>query len=136
MTQPIVSTALGAPGTDEKPPINWGKIAIFAGFHGLALLAPAFFSWSALAVAVGLHWLCGSIGICLGYHRLLSHRSLQVPKWLERLIATIGALALQGGPILWVSRPSPPPRPYRGHPSRSPRIIPRLLVEPHGLVVL
>jgi len=49
-----------------------------------------------------LHWLLGSIGICLGYHRLLSHRSLQVPKPLERVITTIGALAMQGGPIFWV----------------------------------
>ncbi|ERN41515.1 fatty-acid desaturase [Rubidibacter lacunae KORDI 51-2] len=47
--------------------------------------------------------MCGSIGICLGYHRLLTHRSLRVPKWLERTLVTIGALALQGGPILWVS---------------------------------
>jgi len=48
--------------------------------------------------------LFGSIGICLGYHRLLSHRSLQVsPKWVEYAIATLGALAIQGGPIFWVA---------------------------------
>ncbi|NJL83591.1 MAG: acyl-CoA desaturase [Chloroflexaceae bacterium] len=50
-----------------------------------------------------LHWLFGSLGICLGYHRLLTHRSLQVPKWLEYVLATFGALALQGGPLFWVS---------------------------------
>ncbi|EDX83411.1 Fatty acid desaturase subfamily [Synechococcus sp. PCC 7335] len=50
-----------------------------------------------------MHWFFGSIGICLGYHRLLSHRSFQVPKWLEYAIAFIGALALQGGPIFWVA---------------------------------
>ncbi|MCZ0904499.1 fatty acid desaturase, partial [Microcoleus sp. HI-ES] len=50
-----------------------------------------------------LHWLFGSIGICLGYHRLLSHRSFQVPKLLEYAIALIGAFALQGGPIFWVA---------------------------------
>ena len=71
--------------------------------HGVALLAPWFFSWPALGVAIAFHWLCGSIGICLGYHRLLSHRSFQVPQWLEYVFATIGALALQGGPIFWVA---------------------------------
>ncbi len=96
-------TVAMTPDGGGAPRLNWGKIAIFVGFHGLALLAPFFFSRSALAVTLGLHWLCGSIGICLGYHRLLSHRSLQVPKWLERSIVTVGALALQGGPILWVS---------------------------------
>jgi stearoyl-CoA desaturase (delta-9 desaturase) len=71
--------------------------------HAVALLAPWFFSWSALGVAIFFHWLFGSIGICLGYHRLLTHRSLQVPKWLEYIIATIGSLAIQGGPIFWVA---------------------------------
>ncbi len=88
---------------NKKIKLDWGTIAFFAIFHGLALLAPFYFSWSAVAIAVGLHWLCGSIGICLGYHRLLSHRSFQVPKWLEYIIATIGVLALQGGPIFWVA---------------------------------
>lgn len=82
--------------------INWPTVAFFAAFHAIAMLAPWFFSWSALGVAIFLHWLCGSIGICLGYHRLLTHRSLQVPQWLEYIMATIGALALQGGPIFWV----------------------------------
>lgn len=79
------------------------NILFFGAVHLLALLAPWFFSWSALAVAIFLHWLMGSIGICLGYHRLLTHRSLQVPKPVEYAIATIGALALQGGPIFWVA---------------------------------
>ncbi len=83
--------------------ISWGSVTFILGFHGLALLAPWFFSWSALALTIGLHWLIGSLGICLGYHRLLSHRSLKVPKGLERLLVTLGALALQGGPIFWVS---------------------------------
>ncbi|NEP00794.1 MAG: acyl-CoA desaturase [Symploca sp. SIO2E9] len=82
--------------------IHWPTVAFFAAFHAIAMLAPWFFSWSALGVAIFFHWLCGSIGICLGYHRLFTHRSLQVPKWLEYIIAIIGSLALQGGIIFWV----------------------------------
>jgi len=82
---------------------NWTTVAFFAAVHALALLSPWFFSWSALGVAIFLHWLFGSIGICLGYHRLLTHRSLHVPKRLEYAIALIGSLALQGGPIFWVA---------------------------------
>lgn len=85
------------------PPLNWTAIGFFAAFHAVALvLAPLFFSWSALGVAICLHWLFGGIGICLGYHRLLSHRSFRVPRWLEYMIALCGALAIQGGPIFWV----------------------------------
>ncbi len=79
------------------------SVLFFAIVHGIALLAPWFFSWSALGVALFLHWLLGSIGICLGYHRLLSHRSLRVPKPVEYAIALIGTAALQGGPIFWVA---------------------------------
>ena len=89
---------------NTKPALWYSSIILFASFHLIAIfLAPWFFSWSALGVALFLHWLTGSIGICLGYHRLLTHHSLEVPKWLERTLVTIGALALQGGPIFWVA---------------------------------
>ncbi|TFI51258.1 acyl-CoA desaturase [Mastigocladus laminosus UU774] len=89
----------------EKQPLtlSWISVVFFGTFHALALLAPWCFSWSALGITIFLHWLFGSIGICLGYHRLLTHRSLHLPKWLEYAIATVGALALQGGPIFWVA---------------------------------
>ncbi|MBE9125436.1 MULTISPECIES: acyl-CoA desaturase [unclassified Coleofasciculus] len=92
--------------TPENQPslkLNWVSLGFFATIHALAMLAPWFFSWSALGITLFLHWLFGSIGICLGYHRLLTHRSFQVPKWLEYIITTIGTLALQGGPVFWVA---------------------------------
>lgn len=91
-----------APDAEKPLRIRWLNVIFFTAFHVLALLAPWFFSWSALGLLLFLHWLFGSIGICLGYHRLLSHKSFQVPKWLEYAIATIGALAMQGGPIFWI----------------------------------
>ena len=91
------------PQTNSPLVLNSTNLAFFSAIHVLALLTPWFFSWTALGVTILLHWLLGSIGICLGYHRLLSHRSLQVPKGLEYAIAIIGALALQGGPIFWVA---------------------------------
>jgi stearoyl-CoA desaturase (delta-9 desaturase) len=49
------------------------------------------------------NWVAGSLGIGLGYHRLLTHRSFQTPKWLERVLAVCGTLALQSGPLQWVT---------------------------------
>ena len=92
--------------TEDKQPLklSWINVAFFGTIHAVAFLAPWCFSWSALGVMIFFHWLFGSIGICLGYHRLLSHRSLQLtPKWVEYAIVTIGALAMQGGPIFWVA---------------------------------
>lgn len=91
-----------APPGQKTLTLSWITVVFFATIHALALLAPWFFSFSALGVAIFLHWLLGSIGICLAYHRLLTHRSFQIPKWLEYVVATIGALAMQGGPIFWV----------------------------------
>ncbi|CAN7027157.1 unnamed protein product [Brassica oleracea var. botrytis] len=50
-------------------------------------------------------WLYTIFGICitLSYHRNLSHRSFDLPKWLEYLFAYGGVLAFQGDPIEWVS---------------------------------
>lgn len=93
-----------APEGKNTAALNWVTVGFFATFHAIAFfVAPWFFSWSALGIALFLHWLFGGIGICLGYHRLLTHRSFQVPRWLEYAIATLGALAIQGGPTFWVS---------------------------------
>jgi stearoyl-CoA desaturase (delta-9 desaturase) len=42
------------------------------------------------------------LGITLGYHRLLTHKSLQVPRWFMYLIVSGGYLCLMNGPIVWV----------------------------------
>lgn len=98
MTQQLV-----VPESKQTLTLNWTRVTFFAIIHALALLAPWFFSWSALGVTIFLHWLFGSIGICMSYHRLLTHRSFRVPQWLEYVLATIGALALEGGPTFWVA---------------------------------
>lgn len=99
----MTSTSVKVAPVEQLPPLDWVSVAFFGAVHAIALLSPWFFSWSALGVTLFLHWLFGSIGICLGYHRLLTHRSFQVPKPLEYAIAVIGTLALQGGPIFWVA---------------------------------
>lgn len=60
------------------------------------------FSWEGLALVVLLQLLVCGLGVDVGYHRLLSHRSFRVPRWVEYLLTLCGALALQGDPIEWV----------------------------------
>jgi fatty-acid desaturase len=69
----------------------------------LAAFLPHTFAWSAVAVAAALYVLTGALGISLAYHRILTHRSLRCPRWLEYAFATLGGLSLQGGPITWVA---------------------------------
>ncbi|MBW4699645.1 MAG: fatty acid desaturase [Aphanocapsa lilacina HA4352-LM1] len=91
-----------SPATPAAP-ISWVFVGFMAFIHLGALAALWQFSWSALALAIFLHWGLGCLGITLGFHRLLSHRSFTVPKPLEYFLALLGTLCLQGGPILWVA---------------------------------
>src|ERR1022692_2895914 len=47
-------------------------------------------------------YLYHGLGITLGYHRLLTHKSLRVPRWLMYLIVSGGYFGLMGSPIVWV----------------------------------
>lgn len=47
-------------------------------------------------------YLYHGLGITLGYHRLLTHKSLKVPRWLSYFIVSGGYFCLMGSPIVWV----------------------------------
>ena len=83
--------------------INWVTVVPIVIFHVLAVWALFTFSWSNLIAFAIMWWLTGSVGIGLGFHRQLTHRSFHTPKWLERLLAVFGSMALQGSPNDWVT---------------------------------
>lgn len=77
--------------------------AIFVGlFHLGAVVALFMFDWKALVVAVALWWISASLGVGMGFHRQLTHRSYKTPKLVEYFLTVCGSLALEGGHILWV----------------------------------
>ena len=92
--------------------------------HGAALLAPFCFSWSNVTLFMITYVITGCLGITLSFHRQLSHRSFQTPKWLEYALAYCGVWAVQGDPTEWVSShryhhlhtdtPLDPHSPYEG----------------------
>jgi len=61
------------------------------------------FSWAGIATMFFLHWVTGSLGICLGYHRLLTHTGMKTYPWVRYTFATIGTLAGEGSPLDWVA---------------------------------
>jgi stearoyl-CoA desaturase (delta-9 desaturase) len=88
---------------DQDMSINWNTLIFVTLFHILAVAALFTFSWANLAAGVILWWLAGSLGIGIGYHRLLTHRGFKTPKWLEYTLSIFGTLALQSGPLTWVT---------------------------------
>lgn len=86
-----------------KQGIDW-PVAIWVGvLHLGALAAPFFFTWKSVLLTVVLAWLTGGIGICLGYHRLLTHSSFSTFRPVRWVIALLGGLAGQGSPMMWVA---------------------------------
>lgn len=80
-------------------------VGVLALFHVLLLLAfvPYCFTWWGIPVVLVGNFVFGSIGINLAYHRLLTHRSLVVPPWLEKIFVVCGVCSLEGPPIKWVT---------------------------------
>jgi stearoyl-CoA desaturase (delta-9 desaturase) len=84
-------------------PIVWVTTLFMVAFHIGAVAALFVFSWKALLLAIMLWWVAGSLGVGMGYHRLLTHRGYKTPKWMEYFLTLCGTLALEGGPIFWVA---------------------------------
>src|SRR3974377_1888933 len=84
-------------------PLNW-TIFFFLGLvHSRAVVSLFFLSWQGLALGMFFWWLTGSLGIGMGYHRLLTHRGYKCPKWVEYFLTVCATLALEGGPFFWVA---------------------------------
>ncbi len=86
-----------------KDKLNWPTVIAFSIFHIGAIAALFTFKWKYLILALVLHWIAICWGIGLGYHRLHTHRSYKVPKFVDYFLAVCGTLSLEGGPIFWVA---------------------------------
>ena len=58
--------------------------------------------WQDLLVLAVTYWLTG-IGITVGYHRLFTHRSFETTRALRAVFAVLGAMAVEGSLLDWVS---------------------------------
>ena len=109
--QPSVASAhptarrLGLPVAVELRRMVWSYAITVGLYHLVALLAvlPWFFSWTGVVLAVAGVYVFGGLGINLCYHRLLTHRGLVCPKWLEHSFAIIGVCCMQDTPARWVA---------------------------------
>jgi fatty-acid desaturase len=86
-----------------REPISWTTTFFMTMFHIGAIAALFMFSWKVLVLTVVLWWVAGSLGVGMGYHRLLTHRGYKTPKWVEYFLTTCATLSLEGGPFFWVA---------------------------------
>src|SRR5438105_2817620 len=83
--------------------ISWPRLIPFFAFHllGLCVLWVGF-SWTALAVAVGLYGL-RMFAITGWYHRYFSHRTFKTSRAVQFLFAAIGNASAQRGALHWAA---------------------------------
>lgn len=96
--------------TLQRPEAVDGKlfssnVSVFIVIHLLALFAlmPSLFSWTGVALVFIGNFVFGGLGINIGYHRLLVHRSFRCPTWLEHTFAVLGVCCLQDSPTRWIA---------------------------------
>lgn len=78
--------------------------AVFVmAIHVLAAVALAFPSATGAVAFVLAHFVCGCLGVSLGYHRCLAHRAFKAKPAVLVTMTVLGALALQGGPLTWAA---------------------------------
>lgn len=84
--------------------IRWHwKIAPFIAVH-LACLAVFWvpFSWGLVGLCVGLY-LVRMFGLTAGYHRYFSHRTYKTSRAFQFVLAILGLLSFQKGPLWWAA---------------------------------
>jgi stearoyl-CoA desaturase (delta-9 desaturase) len=83
---------------------NFGAVfvPIFGLIAAIVLLWNSWVDWIDLAIMGGLY-VVTAMGVTVGFHRLLTHRSFRTHKATEYLLAYLGSLAVQGSVMDWVA---------------------------------
>ena len=56
--------------------------------------------WLYLGLMLG-GWILTGLGITVGFHRLLTHRSFETYAWVRAVWMMLGALSVEGSPVVW-----------------------------------
>jgi stearoyl-CoA desaturase (delta-9 desaturase) len=99
-----------APATTRAPMTRLERYAnvaaVLVPFLGFLVAAVTLWSRavgpSDMAILAGTYLLTG-VGVTVGYHRLLTHRSFATHRWVAYLLAVLGSMAVQGPVIDWVA---------------------------------
>jgi stearoyl-CoA desaturase (delta-9 desaturase) len=84
--------------------IRWIDNIPFWGVHVTAVIGVIVvgFSWAALAWCAATFF-ARMFGITAGYHRYFSHRTYKMGRVMQFLMALLGVLSVQKGPLWWAS---------------------------------
>ncbi len=80
-------------------------IAVLGPFFGFVisivlLWQYGWMGWPYLALLLG-GWALTGLGVTVGFHRLLTHRSFETYHWVRAIWTSLGALSIEGSPLSW-----------------------------------
>jgi stearoyl-CoA desaturase (delta-9 desaturase) len=124
-----------APGSgDVEPCAHERRDQIITGLVTvvpvLALLVAGWRAWQGLLhpsdiVVFGVAYVLSAVGVTVGFHRHLTHRSFKARPWVRAVLAVLGSAAVEGPVISWVAdhrkhhafsdRPGDPHSPHVDH---------------------
>ena len=102
------ATAMPALSFGTSRPLNAMSIGLFSAVTFTALIVvPGYgylVGYSPLDwLLFGILYLVTGLGITVGYHRLIAHRSFTCRGWVKALLLTAGAWALQNSALKWAA---------------------------------
>ena len=83
--------------------LDWPTVIWIGLVHMIALAAPFFMHWQSMVVCLVLILATGSLGVCMGYHRLLTHGSFKTYRPIRWMLAFLGGLSGEGSALTWVA---------------------------------
>lgn len=75
------------------------QILAYASIIPMILYA-AWWQWT---IGLLMYFVLNGLGMIMTYHRLLTHRSYECPKWLEYTLSFITSFSFTGSAITWIS---------------------------------
>ena len=85
---------------------RFNAIAVFLPFAMFAVAVVTL--WNGFVgttdlILLGVGYFLTTLGIAMGFHRLLVHRSFETKPWIRGTLAVLGSMAVEGPPITWVA---------------------------------
>ena len=87
----------------EKILVFIGVVApLIATLYAITRLWQRYVTWTDIVLMLVFYVISG-LGITIGYHRMLTHKSFETSKFVKALFLIMGCMAWEGNPITWAS---------------------------------
>ena len=91
-----------SPSRSERAMSALSTVLTIAMHAAVLLVFWVSFSWGVVALCVAGYTL-RMWAITAGYHRYFAHKTFKTSRWFQFVLATLGTMAMQNGPLWWAS---------------------------------